>query len=263
LRILVTNDDGVDAPGLWAVVRELSDLGEVAIVAPDRDQSGMGTARTLLNVLRVNEVESRVDGVPAYSVSGTPGDCVILGAEVLFSHAFDLVVSGINEGANLGMDVLDSGTVGGALRGFFRKIPSIAVSVTSVTGVRYESAARVARVLAAEVVNGAGSRPVMYNVNVPNLPGDQLKGVKATFLGPKAFLESVVRSHDGRRTHYWIRHNMPTDSEVPVGCDLWATRNGWVSITPMDTGFVAGEGLRDFSTLADVVAKGLGLGADR
>ena len=262
MKILVTNDDGVDAPGLWAVVKELTQLGEVAVVAPDRDQSGMGTARTLLNVLRVNEVESRVDGVPAYAVSGTPGDCVILGTETLFGHAFDLVVSGINEGANLGMDVLDSGTVGGAFRGFFRKIPSIALSVTSVTNVKYEPAARVARVLAAEIVGKDESRPVMYNVNVPNVSEDRLKGVKATFLGPKAFLESVVRSHDGRRTHYWIRHNMPTDSEVPVGCDLWATRNGWVSITPMDTGFVAGARHADFSPLAATVAEGLGLSSD-
>ena len=261
LNILVTNDDGVNAPGLWALVRELTQLGSVCVVAPDRDQSGMGTARTLLNVLRVNEVEPQVDGVPTFGVSGTPGDCVVLGTETLFNEPFDLVVSGINEGANLGLDVLDSGTVGGALRGYFRKIPSIAVSVTDVTNVIYAPASRIARLLAAQVIAGNSARPLVYNINVPNVPEEQLKGVKATFLGPKAFLESVVRSNDGRRTHYWIRHNMPTDSEVPVGCDLWATRNGWVSITPMDTGFVAGEGLKDFSPLAEIVSEGMGFNA--
>ncbi len=257
---MATNDDGIDARGLWASVEALSEIGEVSVVAPDRDQSGMGTARTLLNVLRVNEVEAQVAGVRAYSVSGTPADCVILGADILFDKPFDLVVSGINEGANLGLDVLDSGTVGAAFRGYFRKIPSIAVSVTAVTGVRYEAAAQAALSLARVVTARDGGRPLIYNVNVPNAASDRLRGVKMTFLGPKAWLENVERGYDGRRTHYWIRHNHPTGSDVPDGCDVWATRNGWVSITPMDPGFVSGDGLGDFATLRDEVAAGMGLG---
>jgi 5'-nucleotidase len=258
LRILVTNDDSINAPGLWTLAESLASVGEVSIVAPDRDQSGIGTARTLLDILRVSEVETRITDVPAYAVSGTPADCVILAIEAIFDEPFDLVVSGINEGANLGLDVLDSGTVGGAMRGFFRGIPSIAMSVTSVTGVLYEAAAQVAKNLARAVTEN-GSRPLLYNVNVPNLQTERLKGVQTTFLGPKAFLENVESGHDGRRTHYWIRHNKPIGKDVPEGCDVWATRRGWVSITPMDPGLMSGVGLAEFSGLAKRVAAGMGL----
>ncbi len=256
MRILVTNDDGAHAPGLWAVVETLSGLGEVSVVAPDRDQSGMGTARTLLNILRVNEVEPHVQGVRAYSVTGTPADCVILATESLFDEPFDLVVSGINEGANLGMDVLDSGTVGGAFRGFFRGIPSIAVSVTSLTDVVYDSAAKIAAGLASVIAEG-DARPLLYNLNVPNLSESQLKGIKITSLGPKAWLEQVQRGNDGRRIHYWIRHSRPTHAHVPEDSDVWATRNGWASITPMDTGFVSGDLGQTFANLGEDVARKL------
>ena len=259
MRILVTNDDSINGEGLWAVAEALGEAGEVSIVAPDRDQSGIGTARTLLNILRVNEVESRIEGVPAFSVSGTPADCVILATEALFDKPFDLVVSGINEGANLGLDAFDSGTVGGAFRGFYRGIPSIAVSVTSLTNVRYEAAAAVTKRLATEVA-GDGQKALLYNVNVPNIPAERLKGVRATSLGPKAYLESVERGNDGRRTHYWIRHNKPMRSDVPEGCDIWATRNGWVSITPVDPGLVSANGVEEFAELAERVGGALDRG---
>ena len=260
MRILVTNDDGINAPGVWAVAEAMAELGKVSVVAPDRDQSGVGTARTLLTVLRVEEVESKLEGVSAHTVSGTPSDCVILADGSLFPERFDLVVSGINNGANLGLDVLDSGTFGGAMRGYFRGIPSIAVSVTGISGVHYDSAARVAGSLARRLADGAGDGALLYNVNVPNVPGDRIRGVMATTLGPKAYLESIERGHDGWRSHYWIKHNRPTNQRVPEGCDVWATRNNWVSITPMDPGFVSGESARDFSELAEDVAAGAGLG---
>ena len=256
MRILVTNDDSINGPGLWALAESLTSVGDVSIVAPDRDQSGIGTARTLLSALRVSEVESRIEGVPAYTVSGTPGDCVVLATESIFGEPFDLVASGINEGANLGLDTLDSGTFGGALRGYFRGIPSIAISVTSVVGVRYDAAAAVAKHLAAEIARSA-QKPLVYNVNLPNVPIEKLKGVRATTLGPKAFLETVRKGNDGRRTHYWILHNKPIGADVPEGCDVWATRNGWVSITPMDPGFVAGGVPQEFDGMAGVVEQGL------
>ena len=248
LRILVTNDDSINAEGLWAVAEALCEIGEVSIAAPDRDQSGIGTARTLLNILRVNEVESRIEGVPAFAVSGTPADCVILATEAIFSERFDLVVSGINEGANLGLDAFDSGTVGGAFRGFYRGIPSIAVSVTSLTNVRYEAAATVTRNLALEI-SKSDRKALLYNVNVPNVPAERLKGVRVTPLGPKAYLESVERGNDGRRTHYWIRHNKPMNKAVPEGCDIWAVRNDWVSISPVDPGLVSANGVGEFAEL--------------
>ncbi len=263
MRILATNDDGINAPGLWAMVRALSELGEVCVAAPDRDNSGIGTARTLLNALRANESDSPVPGVRAYSVSGTPADCVILGAETLFGGRFDLVASGINDGANLGMDTLDSGTVGGALRGYFRKIPSIAVSVTDVVNVRYDAAARaalsLARAITSERAGDSAPRPMLYNVNVPNAAPDKIKGVKTTFLGPKAWLENVAKGNDGRRTHYWIRHNKPTSETPPIGSDLWATRAGWISVTPMDpSAALAADGARRAPAgLAERVGRGI------
>ena len=155
----------------------MRELGDVVVVAPDRDQSGVGTARTLLQALRVTEVESRIEGVPARSVQGTPADCVILATEELFPEPFDLLVSGINPGANLGLDVLDSGTVGGAFRGFFRGIPSIAVSVTSLTNVRYDLAARVTAELAKAIFDHTLSKPGRaggaYDTGTQSLPGER------------------------------------------------------------------------------------------
>ena len=175
MRILVTNDDGIDAPGLWAVAESLTDLGKVSVVAPDRDQSGVGTSRTLLTILRVNEVESKLEGVTAHTVSGTPSDCVILADGSLFPEPFDLLVSGINNGANMGLDVLDSGTFGGALRGYFHGIPSMAVSVGGITNIDYGPAARVARSLALHMANGSRDESVLYNVNVPHVSEDRIR----------------------------------------------------------------------------------------
>ena len=259
MRILVTNDDGINAPGVWAVAEALTELGKVSVVAPDRDQSGIGTARTLLDILRVSEVESKLEGVSAHTVSGTPSDCVILADGSLFPEPFDLLVSGINNGANLGLDVLDSGTFGGALRGYFRGIPSIAVSVTGITGVDFGAAARVAKSLACCMTKEPQGRPILYNVNVPNVSTDRIRGVMTANLGPKAYLESIESGHDGWRAHYWIKHNRPTNQKVPEGCDVWATRNNWVSITSMDPGFVSGEKPLESSDLANEVAKGAGL----
>ena len=130
MRVLITNDDGVHAPGLWSVVEALKDVGDVTVVAPDRNQSGTGSSITLLGVVRAHETAPPVDGVTCFRVEGTPADCVILATETLFDEPFDLVVSGINQGANLGLDaVTTSGTVGAAWQAYYRDIPSIAVSV--------------------------------------------------------------------------------------------------------------------------------------
>lgn len=241
----------------------MCDLGEVAVVAPDRDQSGVGTARTLLQVLRVTEVETRIEGVPASSVHGTPADCVILATESLFSEPFDLLVSGINPGANLGLDVLDSGTVGGAFRGFYRNIPSIAVSVTSLTNVKYDLAARVTAELARAMFDHNLAQPMIFNVNVPNVAADEIEQVELTSLGPKAYLESVERGTDGRRVHYWIQHNRPIGDHAKEGTDIWAVRHNRISITPMDPSFISEKGENDFGPLALQLSSRLGANGHR
>ncbi len=262
MKILVTNDDGIHSPGLWALAEGLKHLGDVVVVAPDRDQSGIGGAKTLLDVLRVEEVAAKVEGVRAYAVEGTPADCVILATESLFNERFDLVASGINQGANLGLDILSSGTFGAAMQGYFRDIPSMAVSVTSLTTVKYEAAALTAGRLADAISKASLAGPLLLNVNLPNLAPEMIQQVDITRLGPKAYLESVARGTDGRRTHYWIRADRPTKADVGEGTDIWAIRKNRVSITPVDLLAGPGEPAVDIDLLAEEVTRGLGLGGN-
>ena len=258
LRIVVTNDDGVNAPGLWASAEALSDLGEVFVIAPDRNMSGVGTAMTLMNVVRVQDVPSPVAGVKAWSVQGTPADCVILASEKLLDGTPDLIVSGINHGANLGMDVMVSGTVGGAFQGYFRNIPSMAVSVFYRTEVRYEAAALVTRALARTISNNRMPSPLLLNVNVPSLAPEEIEQAELTRLGPATYLENVEQGIDGnKRTHYWIRHNRQVGAEVQEGTDVWAVRNRRVSITPLNVSFSSETPSSAFGVLADAVAAAL------
>ena len=240
MRILVTNDDGVHSEGLWSLAASLSEIGRVSVVAPDRDNSGISAAISIMNVVRARPVESPVHGVDTTSVQGTPADCAILALESLYDERFDLVVSGINHGANLGLDVLSSGTVGAAIQGSLRGIPSIAVSVASLEEVAFEAAARTARAIAADVARapaatGSGAAPLV-NVNLPNLLPEEVLGVCAARLGPRAYLEEVTKGHDGRRTHYWIRHSREVGADAATDTDVYAVRNGWAAISPVAWG---------------------------
>lgn len=259
MKILVTNDDGVYSSALWRLAEALSDVGEVVVVAPDRDQSGIGAAITLLGVVRAQEINPPVEGIKTFAVEGTPADCVILATETLVQGPLDLVVSGINQGANLGLDVMNSGTVGGAFQGYSRSIPSIAVSVTSLSDVHYEAASRTTVSLVRAIVKNNPPAPLLLNVNLPNVALDRIEGVEITRLGPRAFLESVEQGNDGRRTHYWIKHNRPVNSDAPPGTDIWAVRNNHISITPLDLAIAPGEPSMAYQFLTQEVADGLGL----
>ncbi|MEE8473496.1 MAG: 5'/3'-nucleotidase SurE, partial [Dehalococcoidia bacterium] len=144
MRVLVTNDDGIHSRGLWSLVRELAGVAEVTVVAPDREQSGVGTSVTLHHALRLRRERTRVRGVEAYSVEGTPADSVIIAVGHVMKEGVDLVISGINEGANLGNDIFISGTVGGALQGYFYGITSLAIGVAALEDHRFGPAARLA-----------------------------------------------------------------------------------------------------------------------
>ncbi len=236
MRILITNDDGVFSEGLWELAEALGEIGEVCVAAPDRDMSGIGTAMTLTTVLRAQEFPSPIGGVEAYAVQGTPSDCVVLATKSLFAEPFDLVVSGINRGANIGMDVLISGTVGGALKAYFNGFPAIAVSskYTDGSAVQYGLAASVARELARGVRDRSVAQPMLLNVNTPDGDPRDIKVLDVTGLGPIAYAEQVESGKDGRRTHYWLRHFNPKDIELPPGTDVWAVRNGRISVTPVE-----------------------------
>ena len=143
MRILVTNDDGIAAPGLWALVEELRSIAEVIVVAPDREQSGVGTSVTLHQPLRVRQVTPIVPGIETHVVEGTPADSVIIALRMVLRDRLDLVVAGINEGSNLGTDVLISGTVGAAFQGYFHGLSAIAVSVASFDNLHFGPACRI------------------------------------------------------------------------------------------------------------------------
>lgn len=261
MRILVTNDDGTHSPGLWALAEALKEAGDVYVVAPDRDLSGTGTALTLLNAVRTHDIVSPVDGVEAIAVEGTPTDCVVLAIGSLFSEPFDLVVSGINPGSNLGLDVWSSGTVGGAFRGHLQGIPSMAVSVvyTEDAEVRYASAARAAVTLALGLGAGALNGTPLLNVNMPDARPEDIEGVEVTRLGARAYLYNTDRVEEGRRHHYRIMYRGTAVTDPVEGTDIWAVRNNLISITPLEPGLTDEVASPSLDTLADDLRSALGL----
>lgn len=244
MKILLVNDDGIHAPGLREAVRSLLSVGDIFVVAPDREQSGVGASLTLHAPVRVRSVpsdvfleagESAPFGVTAYSAEGTPGDCCILGLEKLVGQV-DLVVSGINSGSNLGWDVMVSGTIGGAVQGFVRGNPTIAISVGSVRDPNFASAARLLRMVALRMRESPPDFPLFLNINVPSLPLDKLAGVQVTRLGGRSYGESVREEGAGTQKRYWISRDRPMAGEAQDGTDKWAAKHDQISITPLHIG---------------------------
>lgn len=233
MKILVTNDDGVNAEGLWALVSVLREVGDVTVVAPDREQSGVATSMTFHSPVRITQLHEKMAGIPTYSVEGTPADCVIMAIKVIMKGDWiDMVVSGINPGPNCGYDVFLSGTVGAALQGYFYAIPSIAISIDSFESPLYETGA----VLAGEIVRylqekGHKSR-MLLNVNAPNIPLNQVQGIDVTRMGEKVYSARIEQGNDGRHDYYWIQHSA-ADTGVVRGTDLWALKHKRISITPL------------------------------
>mgnify|MGYP001139753024 CR=1 FL=1 len=234
MKILVTNDDGIFAQGLWRLVKELKSIAQVVVVAPDREQSAAGTAVTLRQPLRVQKVRATMPEVETYSVEGTPADSVILALGKLIKNKVDLVVSGINQGLNLGDDVLISGTVSAALQGYLRGFSAIAISVDSVNSPHLDNAAKLATLLAKRINANALSANIFLNVNLPNLPLSKLKGAKITRLAGKSHIDTVEEGHDGKRKYYWlVRQKLNTNTDKAT--DIWAIEQGNISITPLHT----------------------------
>jgi len=235
MNILVTNDDGIDSPGLWALAGELSRVGDVLVVAPNSQQSGVGTSVSLHSDTSIDEVPSSIPGVKAYAIGGTPTDCVLLGIRRLREdRRFGLLVSGINRGANLGRDIPFSGTVMATLGGYFRGIPSIAVSLAILDGNRepdFTFAATVAGQLARRIEDGTLPTDVILNTNVPDIPPEQIRGIMTTRTASGAWVRiAPVSTEDGIR---YQSSNRATEKEHPEGTDIWAVKSGMVSITPL------------------------------
>jgi 5'-nucleotidase len=223
--ILVTNDDGVHAPGLAALASALEELGDVYVVAPDREQSAVGHALTLHRPLRVTTLGER-----RFSVNGTPSDCVNLAVLGLLPERPVLVAAGINHGSNLGDDVTYSGTVSAAMEGTLLGVPSMAVSQVDPETAGLEGAQAVARLVASRVlVEGLPSKTLL-NINVPAGP---LAGIRMTRLGHRVYQEKVVRETDPRGLpYYWIGAGPPVWSEDEAS-DIAAVHRGLASVTPL------------------------------
>jgi len=247
VKILLANDDGYRAPGLRQLKHALTGVGELTVVAPDRNRSGASNSLTLDMPLRVQRAEDDV----WYVINGTPTDCVHLAITGLFDFDFDMVVSGVNDGANLGDDVLYSGTVAAAIEGRFLGLPTIAVSMVPADGCvqHFETGARVARALVDRLLSAPLHQSTILNVNVPDLPFDEIKGFQATRLGYRHRAEPVVKARDPRgRKIYWVGMAGAGQDAGP-GTDFHAITEGYVSVTPLQVDLTrhgALDGLRQW-----------------
>lgn len=228
MRILVSNDDGYSSTGIGALAHALSDIAEVVVVAPDRNRSGASNSLTLDVPLRVKRVR---DGV--FSVNGTPTDCVHVALTGLLDTEPDMVVSGINHGANLGDDVLYSGTVAAAMEGRFLGLPALAVSLVLDGGRHFDAAAAVAKATVRQLIDDPLPPNSLLSLNIPDRPLDAIKGLKASRLGCRHRAEPVVRALDPKkRPVYWVGAAGASQDAGP-GTDFHAVAEGYVSVTPL------------------------------
>lgn len=228
MRILISNDDGYFAPGLAALVQALSTVAEVTVVAPERDRSGASNSLTLDRPLYLRKAPNGFS-----YVNGTPTDCVHLAVTGMLEQLPDMVVSGINHGANMGDDTIYSGTVAAATEGFLLGIPAIAISLAGAGGGHYTTAARVALDLVQRYHQQAFMQPMLLNVNVPDLSPAELQGIEVTRLGKRHKAEPVMKSTNPRgETVYWVGA-AGAAQDAGAGTDFHAIAHRCVSVTPL------------------------------
>jgi len=250
-HILVTNDDGIHAPGLFALVQEMRKLGKVTILAPDRNWSGGGHVKTLDRALRVREVRL-ADGTQAFASDGAPSDCVSLAMLGYVKEPIDIVVSGINAGANLGHDVTYSGTVTAAMEAVIAGVPGVAISLETMDNhigdLDYGPAARAALKIVHQVLENGLAHEILLNVNVPSLPDDNIRGIALTRQGLRVYHSRLDERTDPRsKPYYWIGGDAPTG--VPErGTDVGALAEGFVSVTPLQLDLTAYHAITDLNT---------------
>lgn len=238
MKILLSNDDGVNAKGINVLYKALSRIAQVTLVAPDRNCSGASNSLTLLNPLRATTLENG-----SISINGTPTDCVHLALNSLLEEQPDIVVAGINHGANLGDDTLYSGTVAAATEGRHMGLPAIAISMASKQEEHFETAAAVA----VEIIQKLADHPLPHdqilNVNVPYLPLSEIKGIKVTRLGARHKAETMTSQTDPwGRTVYWYG-SLGNEADAGEGTDFDAIKQGYVSVTPLSVDMTAKDSL--------------------
>lgn len=232
LDILVCNDDGIDAPGIYALVQELQTIGKVTVVAPDKQQSAVGHAITMSYPLRVKEF--RKDGkFFGYAVQGTPADCVKLAVRALLKRKPDILVSGINHGSNTAISIIYSGTVSAATEGTILGIPSIAISVTTYGKVDFRYSAKIARSLALLVSKKGLPDRTLLNVNVPPLKKEEIRGILVTRQGKSLWNDTFdTRRDPGNKEYFWLTGGLD-EADTDVEFDQAAIRNNYISVTPI------------------------------
>ncbi len=241
-NILVTNDDGVTAPGLLALAQEMRKLGKVTILAPDRNWSASGHVKTMHRPLRVKKVQL-ADGATAFASDGAPSDCVALALLGVVEEQIDLVVSGINPNANIGHDITYSGTVTAAMEAVIGGIPGIAVSLDSPDNhlgvLDYAPAARAAHRVAAQLLSSGFPPKTVVNINVPYLRDEEIQGLVITRQGQRVYKDQLDHRTDPRgKSYYWIGGEAPT-GVVEDGTDYGAIKGGYVSVTPLQLDLTA------------------------
>ena len=228
MHLLLSNDDGYQAPGLISLAESLAKIADITVVAPHLDRSAASNSLTLQTPLRATEVK------PAwYKVDGTPTDCVHLGITGLLNNEPDMVVAGINSGPNLGDDVIYSGTVAAAMEGRYLGSPAVAVSINSFQPQYYETAAVVVRNLVAKIIDKPLPKDIILNINVPDVPIEQIRGIQTTRLGNRHKAEPAIVDQDPRgKPIFWVGAAGPEQDAGP-GTDFHAISENYVSVTPL------------------------------
>ena len=230
-NILVTNDDGIFAPGIYALWEAMQEIGNTTVVAPDTEKSAVGHAITITDPIRVEHIQ-RKNGFDGFAVKGTPADCVKIAGRSLMKTPPDIVISGINSGANVGSNIIYSGTVSAATEGTILGIPSIAVSLNSIKGGDMTASQKVAIAVVNKVLENGLPKGVLLNVNVPNIPFDRIKGYRITKQGKLVFKDRFERREDPRgKFYYWMKGEIINDTNIDT--DGFAIQNDYISITPI------------------------------
>ncbi|HYE83819.1 MAG TPA: 5'/3'-nucleotidase SurE [Clostridia bacterium] len=242
MNILISNDDGIYSRGIYELARSMTKLGRVSVIAPDKEQSAIGHAITMHQPLRCKKIKLYDLDIDAWWVNGTPADCIKLGVETLLKVRPDLIVSGINDGENMGTDIIYSGTVSAAIEGSIFKIPSIAVSYEKHGGNDFSAAAAVAADIIEQVLRHESRPNTLLNINIPEIKNaNELRGVKITKLGVKKYRNNFEERKDPRgNSYYWLAGELIED-ELGKDTDIYAVRNGFVSITPLNVDFTGYE----------------------
>lgn len=245
-HILITNDDGINAPGLLALAKEFRKLGKVSVLAPDHNWSASGHVKTMHRPLRVKST-TLADGSTAYTSDGAPSDCVAVALLGYIEEPIDLVASGINPNANIGHDVTYSGTVTAAMEAAIAGLPALAVSLDSPENhsgaLDYAPAAYLARKLASMMLKKGLPKGVLLNLNVPYLPLKEMKGWRITRQGLRIYRDELIRREDPRgKPYYWIGGEVPT-GVVESDTDFGAIHEGYISVTPLKLDLTAQDAM--------------------